>query len=232
MDWRPWADRRFGGGASAFSCSESNRLISTRESNGWFVDQMVKNGFYRYDPTNYHGPLHFYVLFIFQTLLGQRLGAASAGRDRQHQLRVVMLEVRAAGRTSRQLVGSRGHGRVTRIRFLRPLFHSRSLDASFLNASRAGVAGCVAIRNPRIHLVRRHGLDRHDLTKETYVIHAGCAATWRRWPPGSQRGCHSPYIDRKSAEASDTIGQDLVLLLSGLTIMSLLLPWGVNVRRH
>ncbi|PYJ72904.1 MAG: hypothetical protein DME72_07095, partial [Verrucomicrobia bacterium] len=25
--------------------------------NGWFVDQMVKNGFYRYDPTNYHGPL-------------------------------------------------------------------------------------------------------------------------------------------------------------------------------
>src|SRR4051812_49314713 len=23
--------------------------------NGWFVDQMVKNGFYKYDPTNYHG---------------------------------------------------------------------------------------------------------------------------------------------------------------------------------
>ncbi len=30
--------------------------------NGWFVDQMVKNGFYKYDPPNYHGPLHFYVL--------------------------------------------------------------------------------------------------------------------------------------------------------------------------
>src|SRR6266404_6411152 len=27
--------------------------------NGWFVDQVIKNGFYRYDPTNYHGPLHF-----------------------------------------------------------------------------------------------------------------------------------------------------------------------------
>src|SRR5437588_9853840 len=37
--------------------------------NGWFVDQVVKNGFYRYDPTNYHGPLHFYVL-----LLGQAAG--------------------------------------------------------------------------------------------------------------------------------------------------------------
>src|SRR5437773_9335993 len=28
--------------------------------NGWFVDQVVKTGFYKYDPTNYHGPLHFY----------------------------------------------------------------------------------------------------------------------------------------------------------------------------
>src|SRR5436305_1207482 len=23
--------------------------------NGWFVDQVMHNGFYRYDPTNYHG---------------------------------------------------------------------------------------------------------------------------------------------------------------------------------
>ena len=43
--------------------------------NGWFVDQMVKNGFYRYDPTNYHGPLHFYVLFFSQTLFGRNIWA-------------------------------------------------------------------------------------------------------------------------------------------------------------
>jgi len=43
--------------------------------NGWFVDQMVKSGFYRYDPTNYHGPLHFYVLFLSQTLFGRNLWA-------------------------------------------------------------------------------------------------------------------------------------------------------------
>jgi uncharacterized protein (TIGR03663 family) len=41
--------------------------------NGWFVDQMVKTGFYKYDPTNYHGPLHFYVLFLSQTLFGRNL---------------------------------------------------------------------------------------------------------------------------------------------------------------
>src|SRR5256885_10995701 len=43
--------------------------------NGWFVDQMVKEGFYRYDPTNYHGPLHFYILFLSQTLFGRNLYA-------------------------------------------------------------------------------------------------------------------------------------------------------------
>ena len=39
--------------------------------NGWFVDQMTRQGFYHYDPTNFHGPLHFYVLFVSQTLLGR-----------------------------------------------------------------------------------------------------------------------------------------------------------------
>lgn len=39
--------------------------------NGWFADQMTFHGFYRYDPTNYHGPLHFYVVYLFQTLFGR-----------------------------------------------------------------------------------------------------------------------------------------------------------------
>jgi uncharacterized protein (TIGR03663 family) len=43
--------------------------------NGWFTDQMQKTGYYRYDPTNYHGPLHFYVLFAFKCLLGRNLWA-------------------------------------------------------------------------------------------------------------------------------------------------------------
>src|ERR1043165_8431582 len=44
--------------------------------NGWFVDaHIVKEGFYRYDPTNYHGPLHFYFLFLSETLFGRNLWA-------------------------------------------------------------------------------------------------------------------------------------------------------------
>ena len=43
--------------------------------NGWFVDQMTRDGFFHYDPTNFHGPLHFYVLFVSQTLFGREIWA-------------------------------------------------------------------------------------------------------------------------------------------------------------
>lgn len=43
--------------------------------NGWFADQMTRQGFFRYDPTNYHGPLHFYQVFLSQTLFGRNLWA-------------------------------------------------------------------------------------------------------------------------------------------------------------
>src|SRR5260370_4756085 len=43
--------------------------------NGWSGDQMEKTGFYAYDPTNYHGPIHFYVLFVSLQLLGRNLWA-------------------------------------------------------------------------------------------------------------------------------------------------------------
>src|ERR1700691_3216171 len=43
--------------------------------NGYFVDQITYRGFYHYDPTNFHGPLHFYALFISQTLFGRSIWA-------------------------------------------------------------------------------------------------------------------------------------------------------------
>jgi len=39
--------------------------------NGFFTDQVIANGFYYYDPSNYHGPLYFYILAIFQMLFGR-----------------------------------------------------------------------------------------------------------------------------------------------------------------
>lgn len=46
--------------------------------NGWFADQMTRQGYFRYDPTNYHGPLHFYEVFLSQTLFGRNLWALRA----------------------------------------------------------------------------------------------------------------------------------------------------------
>ncbi len=43
--------------------------------NGWFVDQMTRTGFYHYDPGNFHGPLHFYALFVSLTLFGREVWA-------------------------------------------------------------------------------------------------------------------------------------------------------------
>lgn len=41
--------------------------------NGSFIDGMRKDGFYAYDHSNYHGPLHFYALFAGQQLFGRSL---------------------------------------------------------------------------------------------------------------------------------------------------------------
>jgi len=57
--------------------------------NGWFVDQMMKNGFYKYDPTNYHGPLHFYVSAALATLFGRNVWAL--------RLPVVLVSISACG---------------------------------------------------------------------------------------------------------------------------------------
>lgn len=43
--------------------------------NGWFVDQMTRLRYFAYDPSNYHGPFHFYVLFVMQTLFGRHIEA-------------------------------------------------------------------------------------------------------------------------------------------------------------
>ena len=43
--------------------------------NGWFVDQMTRTGYYHYDPGNFHGPLHFYALFLSLTFFGRKVWA-------------------------------------------------------------------------------------------------------------------------------------------------------------
>jgi uncharacterized protein (TIGR03663 family) len=41
--------------------------------NGWHVMQMWRQGFFRYDPNNYHGPLFFYLLQLSEILHGKNI---------------------------------------------------------------------------------------------------------------------------------------------------------------
>src|SRR5881628_1244254 len=145
--------------------------------NGWFVDQMVKDGFYRYDPTNYHGPLHFYVLFLSQTLFGRNLWAL--------RLPVVLVSISCVwltlkfepfvGQTVSRLAalamalspGFVFYGRysiheVWLVLFTMLFFYGlfglwKSGTANYLWCAGMGVTGMI-------------------LSKETYILHIGCAA--------------------------------------------------------
>lgn len=38
--------------------------------NGWFTEHVLRDGYYAYDPANYHGPAYFYLLAVSRRLLG------------------------------------------------------------------------------------------------------------------------------------------------------------------
>jgi len=142
--------------------------------NGWFVDQMMRNGFYRYDPTNYHGPLHFYILFLSQALFGRHIFAL--------RLPVVLASMGAIFVTLKfePLIGKR----VSRIAALAMavspgfifygryaihevwlLLFSMLFVLGLIGLWKVGTRGylwCVGV-----------GITGMILTKETYIIHIG-----------------------------------------------------------
>jgi uncharacterized protein (TIGR03663 family) len=144
--------------------------------NGWFVDQVVKTGFYKYDPTNYHGPLHFYTLLLSQTLFGRNLWAL--------RLPVVLVSIGCVwltlkfepflGRTVCRLAalamavspGFVFYGRYS-IHEVWILFFTMLLFFGLFGLWKFGTAKslwCVGM-----------GLAGMILSKETYILHVGCA---------------------------------------------------------
>src|SRR3984893_6246110 len=145
--------------------------------NGWFVDQMVKNGFYRYDPTNYHGPLHFYVLWFSQTLLGRNLWAlrlpvvlvssACAWLALKFELLVGQTLSRMAALAMAVSPGFVFYGRYS-IHEVWMLLFTMLFIFGLLALWKFGTRNylwCVGL-----------GIAGMILSKETYIIHIGCAA--------------------------------------------------------
>ena len=156
--------------------------------NGWFCDQMARTGFYAYDPTNYHGPLHFYVLFLSLKLFGRNLWAL--------RLPVVLASLIAIFWIflfrpffSRTICYLAALGMAISPGFI---FYDRySIHESwmvlFLIVTFWGILGIASSREPRYFWGFLMGLTGMILTKETYIIHlaafaaAGCLALiWSR----------------------------------------------------
>src|SRR3954468_14732742 len=175
IDWTPWVIVGLGAFLRFFLLGIKPPHFD-EGINGWFVDQMVKSGFYRYDPTNYHGPLHFYILFVAQTLLGRNLWAI--------RLPVVLASIFSihltlkfepfVGRNVSRLAafamavspGFVFYGRYS-IHEVWLLMFSMLFILGLLGLWRRGTTGYLWCLGT--------GLAGMNLTKETYVIHCGCA---------------------------------------------------------
>jgi uncharacterized protein (TIGR03663 family) len=175
IDWTPWVIVGLGAFLRFFLLGIKPPHFD-EGINGWFVDQMVKNGFYRYDPTNYHGPLHFYILFVCQTLLGRNVWAI--------RLPVVLASIFSIHLTMKfePFVG-RNVSRIAALAMaVSPgfVFYGRYSihEVWLLLFSMLFILGLLGLwqRGTVNYLwCAGMGLTGMILTKETYIIHVGCA---------------------------------------------------------
>src|SRR5436190_7323849 len=175
IDWTPWAIVALGAFLRLLLLGIKPPHFD-EGINGWFVDQMVKNGFYRYDPTNYHGPLHFYILFLAQTLLGRNLWAI--------RLPVVLASIFAVHLTLKfePFVGRNVSRLAALAMAVSPgfVFYGRYSihEVWLLVFSMLFILGLLGLwkRGTVDYLwCAGMGLAGMVLTKETYIIHIGCA---------------------------------------------------------
>gem|GEM_PF-217201 len=61
------------GALMLFACLDWKPLQHDEGVNAVFVEDIVANGFYKYDPANYHGPLHHYLMFFFHVIFGDEI---------------------------------------------------------------------------------------------------------------------------------------------------------------
>ncbi|HEX8295901.1 MAG TPA: flippase activity-associated protein Agl23, partial [Chthoniobacteraceae bacterium] len=141
--------------------------------NGWFVDQMTRQGYYHYDPTNFHGPLHFYVIFIAQTLFGRHAWALRL------PLALVSTGCVAMLLAYRAYLGERVCQIAALCMAVSPafVFYGRyaiheSWLVLFLLITVWGLAGLCHFGTRRHLWAAGLGVAGMILTKETYIIHA------------------------------------------------------------
>jgi len=175
IDWTPWLIVALGAFLRIFLLAIKPPHFD-EGINGWFVDQMTKNGFYKYDPTNYHGPLHFYILFISQTLFGRNLWA--------QRMPVVLGSIYCiwlalkfeplVGRNTSRLAALAMAVSPAFVFYGRYSIHEVWL-LLFSMLFILGLLGLWKFGTTKYLWCAGMGLFGMILTKETYIIHVGCA---------------------------------------------------------
>lgn len=140
--------------------------------NGWFLDEMMRQGYFRYDPANYHGPLHFYILFIFKVFFGRNLWAIRLPVVIVSTLTVWLvtkfdrfMDARACWFAALAMAVSPGmefYGRYA--------IHESEMML-FLILTAWGLAGMVRFGTKGYMFAVALGITGMILTKETYIIH-------------------------------------------------------------
>lgn len=155
--------------------------------NGVLVDEMRQRGFYEYRPENYHGPLHFYVLFAAEQLFGRSLWSLRMPTVLIGTAAVALLfafrrwmPFRAVGVAAVAMAVS-----PAMIFYSRYAIHEMWLPF-FVLLSLYGGAGCLAAwrgeyRRRTDAWALGLGLAGMVLTKETYIVHWVAAALAVAW---------------------------------------------------
>lgn len=142
---------------------------------GWFVDQITANGFYRYDPTNYHGPLHYYVLFLSQTLFGRNNFVLRLPDALISLLTVywVTLFSRFFGRRT-CLISALAMALSPGITYFGRYAFQESFLVFYTILVLWGIIGLYLEGTKKYLWACGLGITLMILTKETYIIHIGC----------------------------------------------------------
>ncbi len=168
--------------------------------NGHFVDQIWRNGYFRYDPTNFHGPLYFYLLHLAELALGRGIetfrfltGLISAGG-----VALAAMHARYLGRAAFWAAGVLAvspaflfYGRYA-IHETLLIFGQLAFSYGFLRLHKEGGAGAVAWLASSFVIT--------FATKETFFIFYGTwAIAWamlrvseRAFPPSLRSGAPWP----------------------------------------
>lgn len=177
--------------------------------NGWWADKMREQGFYDYNPTNYHGPWYFYLLFLSQELFGRNLWALRLPAVLAGVLAIPVLFMfgRWFGRTAVRWAALAFAVSPAAVFYGRYSIHEPwfalftmiftwGVTALWLQRDKAGLRAAIL------------GLAGMILNKETFIIHAGSLALaavvfmlWQKISP------LRPPLSR--ATARDWSGKDL-----------------------